>query len=93
MCGYVVSTTAGFDAPQKTRELIRRQDGQFLAGYTPEDRMRIRDEIVSTSPDTVRKLGSVVQAVAKAAPRCVFGNREIIEGAKSQFDIVDVLGS
>ena len=38
MDGYVVSTVAGFDAPLKERMQIRRQDGDFLSGRTPEAR-------------------------------------------------------
>ena len=91
MCGYVVSTAASFDAPVKTRELIRRQDGQFMAGYTPEDRMRIRDEVVATTPQDLRDLGNAVRAVAQAAPRCTFGNREIIEKSEAGFTVIDLL--
>lgn len=93
MCGYVVSTTASFDAPVKTRELIRRQDGCYLAGYTPEDRMRIRDEVVATTPQDLRELGDIVQAVAQAAPRCTFGNRDIISESETDFTVIDLLSS
>lgn len=93
MCGYVVSTTASFDAPVKTREMIRRQDGQFMAGYTPEDRMRIRNEVVATTPQDLRQLGETVSAIAQNAPRCTFGNREIIEGSELEFAVVDLLNA
>ncbi|MBR3690255.1 MAG: insulinase family protein [Eggerthellaceae bacterium] len=93
MCGYVVSTTASFDAPVKTRELIRRQDGQLLAGYTPEDRMRIRDEVEATTSQDLRELGDTVCAIAQAAPRCTFGNREIIEASETEFTIIDLLNA
>ena len=33
MDGYVVSAAASMDAPAKARELIRRQDGMYFAGY------------------------------------------------------------
>ncbi len=92
MCGYVVSTTAAFDAPQKPRELIRRQDGQFFADYTPETRKQIRGEIVATTPESVRELGSVVSQVTDQKLVCTFGNREIIEKSAQNFLVRDILG-
>lgn len=92
MCGYVVSTTASFDAPQKPRELVRRQDGQFFAGYSPETRKQIRSEIVTTTPERVREFGSVVSQVAERRNVCTFGNREIIEKSATEFQVRDILG-
>lgn len=91
MCGYVVSTTAGFDAPQKPRELMRRQDGQFFAGYDPEKRLKIREEIVATSAEDVRGLGTLVSDIADQGLVCTFGNREVIEKSSQDFTLVDPL--
>ena len=91
MCGYVVSTTAGFDAPQKPRELMRRQDGQFFAGHAPADRARIREEIVATTPADVRTLGATVSAAADQHLLCTFGNEDIIRSSAQPFRIVNML--
>ena len=50
MDGYVVSTIAGIDVPLKARELMRRQDGQFFSHFTPEQRARVRSEVIATTP-------------------------------------------
>ena len=92
MTGYVVSTTAAFDAPQKTRELIRRQDSQFLSGYTPEARTRIREEIISTTEGDVRDLSEIVTQMTEQRTLCTFGNEGIIRSSKQNFDVVDLLG-
>ena len=91
MCGYVVSTTASFDAPQKTRELVRRQDGQFLSGYTPEMRKKVRDEILLTTTDAVREFSSLVTQTTSKNLICTFGNEEIIRSAKQDFNVINML--
>ena len=92
MDGYVVSTTASLDAPQKTRELIRRQDGQFFAGITPEMRLHTRDEVLAATPESIRELDKLVTAAAAQNAVCTFGNRNIIQDATQDFRIVDLLG-
>ena len=91
MDGYVVSTVAGIDSPVKPRELARRQDGQFISKLSPDARAKAREETAHTAPDEVRALGAAVEACAKERAICVFGNREIIEDAKTSFDVVDLL--
>ena len=91
MDGYVVSTVAGIDSPVKPRELARRQDGQFISKLSPDARAKVREETAHTTPDEVRALGAAVEACAKERAICVFGNREIIEDAKTSLDVVDLL--
>lgn len=76
--GYVVATTAGIDQPQKSRALIRRQDGEWLSGRQPESRVRIRNGVVSTSMADLKALAEPLQAVLEEKAVCVFGNRNII---------------
>lgn len=92
MAGYVVSTVAGIDAPLKARELMRRQDGMFLSGYTPEERARARREVIAATPDDVRALGRAVTRAVDQHLVCVVGNREVIERSQENFTVVDVLG-
>ncbi len=91
MDGYVVSTVAGIDSPVKPRELARRQDGQFISKLSPDARAKVREETVRTTPAEVRALGSAVSACAEKRAVCVFGNREIIEEAKTDFTVIDLL--
>lgn len=91
MDGYVVSAVASMDAPEKARGLIRRQDGMYFAGYSLDDRARVRGEVIAATADNVRSLGPAVDAVAHAGCTCVFGNREIIEGSHSGLTVIDLL--
>ena len=91
MDGYVVSSVASIDAPAKARDLIRRQDGMYFAGYTLAERARVRGEVVAATADGVRALGPAVDAVAGAGCTCVFGNREIIEAEADGLTVIDLL--
>ena len=91
MDGYVVSTVASIDAPVKPRELARRQDGQFISQLSPTARAEVRQETVHTTPDDVRALGDAVAACAGKRAICVFGNRDIIEQAKTDLNAIDLL--
>ncbi|WP_251231771.1 insulinase family protein [Adlercreutzia aquisgranensis] len=76
--GYVVATAAGIDQPQKARALIRRQDGEWLAGRDPESRMRIRNGVVGTTAEDLRSLGEPLRSALGKQAVCVFGNKDII---------------
>ena len=91
--GYVVSTVAGFDSPQKARALINRQDGAYFAGRTPEDRLAARARMVAADRSTLAGLADVIEAACARDARCVFGNRSIIEGAKTDFEVIDLLNA
>lgn len=92
MDGFVVSSTAGFDTPKKARELARRQAGQYFAGIPTDQRDLTRSQIIETSVDTIRGLADAVQATADKKLVCVFGNKEIIESAKTPLEAIDLLG-
>ena len=91
--GYVVSTVAGFDSPQKARALINRQDGAYFAGRTPEDRLAARARMVAADRGALAELADAIEAACAHDARCVFGNRAIIEGAKTGFEVIDLLNA
>lgn len=91
MEGYVVSTVAGFDTPLKARALVRRQDGDFFGGRTPESRLETRAQMIGADAATLRSLAApIAEAVALNAV-CVFGNRDIIESSDAGLTVVDLL--
>ena len=85
--GYVVSTVAGMDAPLKARDLIARQDTQFLSGIDPDLRAATRAQVVSARPEDVRALAPLVRAVARDGRRVVFGSREAIEASSLRWTV------
>ncbi len=91
MDGYVVSSVAGFDTPQKTRALIRRQDGDFFGGRTPTARAKTRQEMVETTPEALGALAADVREASEAGMLCVFGSKAILENSKLDLNVVDLL--
>ncbi|NGM18175.1 peptidase M16 [Eggerthellaceae bacterium zg-893] len=89
--GFVVATAAGFDTPLKARSLVRRQDGEWLGGKTPEHRLRTRSQIIGATLDSVHAVAAPLAATIEADNVCVFGNRAIIEAAATPLEVIDLL--
>lgn len=89
--GFVVSTVAGFDTPMKARQLIRRQDAEFFAHRAPEERAAIRSEMIEASVEAVRSLAEPLAQAVEHRAFCTFGNKDIIAGSKSDFEVIDLL--
>lgn len=90
--GYIVSTVSSNDAPVKPYALTKRINGAYFSKRTPGYREQLRSEMLATTPERLRELGSDVAQVAEKAPRCVFGGREIIEASNAGWNVVDLLG-
>lgn len=89
--GYVVSTAASFDKPLKPRELVRRQATMHMTGYSRQEFLRRRQEVLDASAGDVRALAPVLRDMCDAGHVCVVGNRDIIEQSGADLDVVDLL--
>ncbi len=89
--GYIVSTVAGIDNPVKARDLVRRQDGWFFAGLTPEDRLKTRDEVASASVEALAQLADCITELCRKGHVCTFGNKDIIAASNIDFEVCDLL--
>ena len=78
MEGYVVSTVAGFDTPLKARALVRRQDGDFFGGRTPESRAAPRAQMIAADAVALRALAGPIAAAVAMDAVCVFGRKDTI---------------
>ena len=90
MTGYVVSTVATHDAPQKPRFVARRQDTDFLTHRDPRWRDLIRAQERMAEAGDVRSLAPALGRVAERSAVCVFGSRSIIESSTANLEIVDL---
>ena len=87
----MVSTVAGFDTPLKARALVRRQDGDFFGGRTPESRAATHAQMIDADAAALRALaGPIAEAVAMDAV-CVFGSKDIIEASDAGLAVIDLL--
>ena len=90
--GFVVATVAKIDAPVKPRERARRQMSYFFSKYEREERVGLRNQVISTTVQDMRALAPVVADVVAKQAVCVFGNREILENAQADLNIVTLVG-
>lgn len=89
--GFVVSTVAGFDNPQKARALMRRQDASHFMGRTPADRLRTRAQMLEASKASLEDLAVAIEAACAQNAYCAFGSKEILENAKTPLQVVELL--
>ena len=92
MEGYVVSTVASHDAPQKPRLVARRQDGDWLAHREAGWRERVRAEELAAEPGAVRALAPSLDRLAATGTACVFGSRDAIERSRAGLRPIDLFG-
>ncbi len=93
MAGYVVSTVATHDTPQKPRALARRQDVLFLSKKPEGWRNKVRTEELATTADDIRALAAPLADLPAANDVVVFGPREAVEASNVQFDeVIDLMG-
>ena len=90
MTGYVVSTVATHDAPQKPRAIARRQDIEFLTHRDPTWRDLIRAQERTCEASDIRPLAPSLDRLAERDAVCVFGSRAILEKSRADLTIVDL---
>ena len=88
--GYVVSSVAALDNPQKPRPMIVAQNNAFLQGRAADFRLQCRSEVLESTPETVRSFADTLEAAANKESVCTIGNRAIIENAKTEFNTIEL---
>ena len=92
MEGFIVASVATYDAPLKPRTLVRRQANDFFTHRTPEGRILNRRQVIETDVQAVRALAETVKRAVEPHAMCVFGNREILEGSRADWEIIPLVG-
>ena len=80
------------DTPVKPRTLMHRQAGEFLAERPSGERRLLRSQIIATTPEDVRSLGSALDQMSEQKAFCVFGNRAILESAATPLTVISLVG-
>ena len=93
LAGYIVSTVATHDTPQKPRALARRQDMLYLSGKPEGWRDDVRAQELATSVIDLKGLVPSLVDATNANTVVVFGSRETIEASSVEFSSVQELMS
>ncbi len=91
MEGYIVSSVATHDAPQKARLIARIQDSTYFASRPEGWREHVRETMLATTPEQLRALASIFEEASSSGTVCVFGAPDIINAAQEKLNTVPLL--
>jgi Zn-dependent M16 (insulinase) family peptidase len=80
--GYIISTIASTEPLMSPAAKGRAADDFYLSGFTDEDRIRIRKEILSTKAGDFAGLGDTLKAMADNSTVCVAGPKSALEACE-----------
>ena len=89
--GYIVSTVASNDKPQKPRAIIKRQNDDVIAGRTWDDHMKARQQMLATTHNDLYAMTQPLDDALQQKAYCVFGNRDIIEQSTTDWRIIELM--
>ena len=90
--GYIVSAVAKLDAPKKTRDLIFCLDNEFFSEVLPGRRTELRNDMLSATTASLRKLAPTIAKAVACNNKCVFGNKELLEAEATGMTVIDLFG-
>ncbi len=80
--GFIISTIASTEPLLSPAAKGRSADDFFLSGFTDEDRIRIRKEILSTTTADLAGLSDVLRDMAEKGTVCVVGPRPALDACE-----------
>ena len=86
MTKFIIGAVSEMDTPKPAYTKFLLGLSCTLSHLTNEDLQRERDEVLSTSPETIRELSAYIEKVFSEEILCTIGNGQKIEENKSYFD-------
>ncbi|MCI1881786.1 MAG: insulinase family protein [Sporolactobacillus sp.] len=86
MTKYIIGTIASLDTPLTPSGKGELADARYFAGVTQQDLQRIRDEVLTTKPEELRRYADLLKAIAGQNHFCVFGSEAKIQENKDLFE-------
>jgi Zn-dependent M16 (insulinase) family peptidase len=80
--GYIISTIASTEPLMSPAAKGRAADDFYLSGFTDEDRIRIRREILSTKAGDFAGLDDTLKEMAEKCTVCVAGPKSALEACE-----------
>ena len=91
MTKNILGTMSNVDAPMTPRTEGIRSFAAYLTGKTYEDVQKIRDEILATTAEDIRRTKPMLEALLDADCICAVGSAAKVEECKEMFDVVKTL--
>ena len=88
MTKYIIGAISEMDTPKTAYTKFLLGLSCTLSHLTNEDLQREREEVLSASPEAIRKLSDYIEKAFSEEILCTIGNGEKIEKNKSYFDVI-----
>lgn len=88
MTKYVIGTMSGVDVPLTNSLKVSQAAIRRFWKVTDAMRQQTREEILDVTPEAIRALADVAEAVLKDRHICVVGGQAAIDGARGEFEAV-----
>ena len=85
--GFIVSSVAGIDAPEKARQIICRHDALFFQHKPATIRAQYRSEIMDTTREMLHAAARALAEIATHDATCTFTSSKLLENSKKHFDV------
>ena len=89
MTKFIIGAVSEMDTPKPAYTKFLLGLSCTLSHLTNEDLQRERDEVLSTSPETIRELSAYIEKIFSEEILCTIGNGQKIEENKSYFDTIE----
>ena len=80
--GFIISTIANTEPLMSPAQKGRASDDFFLSGFTDEDRIRIRREMLETTPKDLAAMRGILEDFAAKGTVCVAGPKSVLEACE-----------
>ncbi|RQD70090.1 MAG: insulinase family protein [Tindallia sp. MSAO_Bac2] len=85
MTKYIIGTLSRMDTPLTPAMKSEKADGYYFSAVSQEDLVKERQEILSTTPETITTLAEMITESMKDEYICVLGNENRIKNAQGIF--------
>ena len=82
---YIIGTISNMDTPLTPSMKGDKAVGQYISGTTLEELQEERTQVLSTTPEDIRKYSKLLKEAMQENYLCVLGNEDKIQHNKDQF--------
>ncbi|MBQ9333077.1 MAG: insulinase family protein [Lachnospiraceae bacterium] len=91
MTQYIIGAIADLDIPMTPSAKGAFGLSAYMTNLTMERLQRERDELLATTPETIRSLADYIDAIMNTGAYCVVGGEEAIQECAGDFDSIEPL--